>query len=224
MKKTNLAILLSAALMLTLTGCGNARPAESEVPDAAAQNTADIQISARDDGQSAASESGRQDGERFETVIMLEGMEEPVRYEHVMNRTAGFEMDYDYESFARRSEADRECFVSLWDDPENPENYLEVTYSTENADSAAASVSEALSGEYSITKETRTLEMAGDCIRIEASEIKDTGRMADQLQTVYIIPASDGCRIATAHVSAESAEGFGRRFSNMLNTLAVIDR
>ena len=48
--------------------------------------------------------------------------------------------------------------------------------------------------------------------------------MADQLQVVYIIPAFDGCRVAVEHFSVESAEGFGRRFNYMLNTLAVIDR
>ena len=48
--------------------------------------------------------------------------------------------------------------------------------------------------------------------------------MPDLLQMVYIIPAPDGCRVATAHYSIESAEGFGRRFSYILNTLVVIDR
>ena len=39
---------------------------------------------------------------------------------------------------------------------------------------------------------------------------------------VYIIPAPDGCRVATAHYSFESAEGFGRRFSYIVNTLTII--
>ncbi len=58
-------------------------------------------------------------------------MEETVRYEHVRNTALGFEMDYDFESFVRRSEPDRECFISVYDDPEAPENYLEVTFSAE---------------------------------------------------------------------------------------------
>ena len=44
-----------------------------------------------------AIETGRQDGERFETTIILEGMEEKVRYEHIRDEALGFEMDYDYE-------------------------------------------------------------------------------------------------------------------------------
>ena len=150
-------------------------------------------------------------------------------------------MDYDYESFARQSEEGRERFVSVWDDPENPGNWLELTASAESAESAAASVGEELSKEYDIIREPITLEHAGSCIRIEASKLKGTGRMADQLQVVTVIPAPDGCRVAAEHFSIESAEGFGcrvaaehfsiesaegfgRRFSYMLNTLAVVDR
>ena len=172
----------------------------------------------------AVGTAGRQNGERFEDVIILEGMEETVRYEHVRNDTLGFEMDYDYESFIRRSEADRESFLSIYDDKNNPENYLELTYRAEDADTVAASVRALLSQEYDLLESERVLERAGSCIRIEASELKGTGRMADLLQVVYIIPASDGCRVATEHFSIESAEGFGRRFSYMLDTLAVIDR
>ena len=39
---------------------------------------------------------------------------------------------------------------------------------------------------------------------------------------VYIIPAADGCRVATAHYSAEGAEGFGRRFHYFMETFSVI--
>ena len=167
---------------------------------------------------------GRQNGERFEDVIILEGMEETVRYEHVRNDTIGFEMDYDYESFVRRSDTNRDCFISIYDNSYKSENYLEVTTYTENADAVAASFTDALSQTYELLKGTRTLDRAGDCIWIEASELKGSNRMADQLQVVYIIPASDGCRVAVEHFSVESAEGFGRRFNYMLNTLAVIDR
>ena len=242
MKNTQLfTIVLSATVMLSLAGCGNTSAEESEVSQIVIQVTAGDQAPAEDGGQAVFSEAaevqfdtaetdnsasgpGRQDGERFETVIILEGMEETVRYEHIRNDAIGVEMDYDYESFIRHSESERECFVSIWDNPQNPENYLEVTYSAEDADAVAASVSEEFSKSYDIITEMRTLDCAGDCIRIEASELKGTGRMADQLQAVYIIPASDGCRVATAHYSIEGAEGFGRRFSYMMNTLAVIDR
>ena len=224
MKKTLFLFLLSAALMLILAGCGKA-PApvtESSTPETAAP-AAESQ-SAVIETPAPSSVPGRQDGERFEDVIMLEGMEETVKYEHVVNKTLGIEMDYDYESFVRRSEADRERFVSVWDNAANPENWLEVTYSAESAAAAEASISETLSQEYELLKETRTLDRAGDCVRIEASVIKGTNNMAPQIQTVYIIPAPDGCRIATAHCAIEASEGFGRRFAYMLNTLSVISR
>ena len=226
MKKILPALLLSVALMLVLASCGNTRSIGSE-PSAAASaevsQSAEPQPSPSGADQPAA-ESAREDGERFETVIVIEGMEETVRYEHIRSETAGFEMDYDYESFVRHSEADRECLVSVWDRPEDPVNYLEVRYDPGDAELVASAVSEALSNDYEIAREPYVLDGTGSCIRIDASEARDGGVMPDLLQTVYIIPASDGCRVATAHFSIESAEGFGRRFSYMMKTLTVIDR
>ena len=166
----------------------------------------------------------RQDGERFEAVIILEGMEETVQYEHIVRGDLGFEMDYDYESFERYSDPELESFLSVWDGPGNPENFLEVTFSAEDADTVAAAVREELSQTYDLYEETRELNRAGECLYIEASVLKGTNNMADQLQMVYIIPTTDGCIVATVHCAAEAAEGFGRRFSYMLNTLKVIDR
>ena len=167
--------------------------------------------------------AGRQDGERFEEIIVLEGMEETVPYEHIVNTALGFEMDYDYESFLRQSDAERECFISVWDDPNDPENYLELTHSTDDAETAAAAIIEELSREYDLTQETRELDNAGACKWIEASVIKGTNNMADQLQWVYIIPAQDGCIVARAHAYSVESEGFGHRFAYMMDTLAILD-
>ena len=215
-------VFVFVLMLMMLSGCGKrntapapAEPAVNNEPasmiEPAESSEADILI-------------GRQNGERFEDVIILEGMEETVRYEHVRNGMIGFEMDYDYESFVRRSDANRECFISIYDNADKPENYLEVTAYTENADAVAVFFTDTLSQTYELLKGARTLDRAGDCIWIEASELKGSNRMADQLQVVYIIPASDGCRVAVEHFSVESAEGFGRRFNYMLNTLSVIDR
>ena len=164
----------------------------------------------------------REDGERFEAVIVLEGMEETVPYEHIVNRALGFEMDYDYESFERRSEAERECFVSVWDDPQNPENFLEVSRRAEDAESVAAAVRDELSGTYELYESTRELDRAGECLYIEASVLKGTNNMADQLQIVYIIPTADGCIVARVHCVAEAAEGFARRCNYMINTISAL--
>ena len=96
-------------------------------------------------------------------------MEETVHYEHIRNESIGFEMDYDYENFQRRSEADRECFISVWDDAANPENYLEVKHLSQDAETAAASIAQELSDRYDVGRSTFTLEKAGDCIRLDAS-------------------------------------------------------
>lgn len=164
----------------------------------------------------------KKDGERFESVIMLEGMEEIVQYEHIRNDTVGIEMDYDYELFVRHSSPDQECLISAYDNPEAPENYLEVTCSKEDAETVAAAISESLSNDYSVIRESRTLDHAGECILLDASADKDGTNMPDQLQAVYVIPAADGCRIARTHYSIEGAEGFGHRFSYIINTLTVI--
>ena len=167
------------------------------------------------------SNSSRQDGERFEGVIMMEGMEEPVKYEHIKSPAIGIEMDYDYESFTRQSGPASECFISIYDNADSPENYLELIYSDENADSAAASIAESLSMSYNIIQDSRTLNKAGACAYIDASADKND-QTPDKMQYVYVIPLSNGCVIATAHYSFEAAEGYGRRINEMLNTLEII--
>ncbi len=171
----------------------------------------------------AESATGRQDGERFEDVIMLEGTDETVRYEHAISKTIGFEIDYDYESFERHSEPDLERFISIYDDPEKPESYLEVKFSPEDPDTVLASY-EAMSGKYEIEKESYTLDGAGSCMMLYINEAKDDLKGSDPLQTVYIIPASGGSLVATEHYTVEGQEGFGSRLSYIMNTLVVIDR
>ena len=100
----------------------------------------------------------------------------------------------------------------------------QAPYDEVYAELVAEVISAALSDEYDVFSEYRELDFAGRCIYLEASALKGTNQMAEQLQSIYIIPASDGCRVATAHYSIESAEGFGRRFANMVNTLSVLDR
>lgn len=126
MKKTVVMILLIAALLLALAACDNAPAAESTAPAAEPQGEQPAPAEAPET-------SGRADGERFEETIVLEGMEETVQYEHVRNETVGFELDYEYEDLERRGDLESESFVSRWDDPDDPWNYLEVRRDTGNA-------------------------------------------------------------------------------------------
>ena len=169
----------------------------------------------------ADSSTGRQDGERFQGSVILEGMPEAVSYEHVKNETIGIELDYDYENFERRSSPSGECFISKYDNVDDPEIYLEIIRTEEDADSAAASISDSLSKDYLVIKEAFTLQNAGACTRLDASATPDN-QTPDKLQTVYIIPLRSGCAVATAHYPFEAAEGFGHRFAEILNTLTVI--
>lgn len=216
MKKKVIQAAFAALLLTALSGCGRSNSAAELAPTAAPISTA-----APSETQA---ETGGQDGERFEEFIILEGMEETVRYEHVRDDKIGFELDYDYERFIRQSGSEYERFVSVYDLPDAPENYLELRYSAEDADTVCASVSAALAKDYEIITESVQLDRAGRCIRIDASNAKGNGGTPELLQTVYIVPAADGCRVAAAHCTFESAEGFGRRFAYMINTLAVIDR
>ena len=226
MKKTILSLLLAAAMMLSLAACG-AVSAGNSAPAAEAES----KTTASDDGQIIVEETPetptqdeRQDGERFEAVIMMEGMEETVRYEHIRREDLGFAMDYDYENFVRQSEGDRERFISDWDDPADPQNYLEVSYDTGNANLVADAISAGLSDVYDLLQDERELDNSVKCLRIEASVIKGTNQMADRIQEIYIIPAGSGSIVARAYYAIEGAEGFGRRFAYMVRTLNTLER
>jgi len=207
---------------------GEGRPiTEEEYMSAAERRFAGMEKSELEpDWTAVTAQTGpvRQDGERFEDVIVLEGMEEKVQYEHVRSSALGFEMDYDYENFVRVTDADRERFISVWDDPDAPENYLELRYSRQDAITAADEICGLLSDEYEVRRDDAfMLENAGSCIRIYADEVKGGGQMPEQLQTVYVIPAGDGCRIATEHCYIVESEGFSVRFRRMMDTLTVTD-
>lgn len=238
MKKTIVTVIVLAALVLSLAGCGKARPAETAAPTAAPQDTAEARPTAEPapaetaEPQPAPVETvtpapavSRQDGERFETVIMLEGMEETVNYEHVRREDLGFEMDYDYEMFVRQSGADCERFVSVWDgNPADPVDYFEVRYDAGNAEQVADALNAALSNEYDTTVDTRKMDNGVQAIRIEASVIKGTNQMADQIDVRYIIPAADGCRVVKAHYWTADSEGYARRIAYLIFTLSAFDR
>ena len=117
-RKHTVALVLAILLLMTaLGGCGK-RPAAPEAsapaastepvvepaPAAPAASPEPAGPAEATEAPAAQTQTGRRDGERFEDVIILEGMEEPVRYEHIRNDALGFEMDYDYENFVRHSE------------------------------------------------------------------------------------------------------------------------
>ncbi len=196
-------------------------PAEETTPatETAPEADADSLAEAEKEAATEAAKSGMKDGDRFDSIIILEGMEETVHYEHIVNDVIGFEMDYDYESFVRKSDADRECFISVYDDVNSPENYLEVTCSSDDAETVAGALEKELSEEYDVTRYEMQLDNVGNCIEITASEDKNTHGTADMMQFAYIIPRDDGCLIARTHMYFEASEGFGRRFNYMLNTI-----
>ena len=225
-------IALAALLLMILSGCSSAQDsttvaAEPEVLTAVPVSEAETEvpiavpvIEAEPEGlPDVTNETRRQDGERFEDVIMLEGMQETVKYEHVRNDSLGIELDYDYENFERHNDSGSERFVSRYDAGTS----LDIGYSPESAEKMADSFAETFSMAYDIVREPCTLAKAGSCIRIDASATKD-GQTPDLLQAVYIIPAGEGSIVAGMQYSFEAADGFGKRFNEILNTLEVIGR
>lgn len=215
-----LALLLGLLLLTALMGCGKSGTAE---PAGSVRQTEFAEQPEVTETPEETPAPERQNGEQFETTILVEGMEETVLYQHLRNESAGFAMDFECESFTRISETDRERFVSIYDDPENPENYLEVSYCPETADAVSAAISAALSENYMLSSDTVELDGAGACLRIDASATADGSHTADVLRTVYIIPADDGCRVATARYLPEGSDGFGKRLAYMVNTISVFD-
>lgn len=215
--KRYLALLLGLVMLLAaLTACGrkndDAQPPEESTPPVE---------TAEDAEETAAPE--RENGERFEDVITIEGMEETIQLEHVINETAGFAMDYDYEGFVRRSEADRERFIWSYDDPEKPENFVEVSYSAENAQTVADTIEKELSESYEVYRDTTVLSSGCECIRMDASAVAGGANTADVIQAVYVIPAADGCRVARIQYIPEGSDGFGIRLAYLVNTITVMD-
>ena len=199
-------ILISALLLTMISACGKSAESDeagsASLMESATPSPTAASSTAPTAAPSPSQAAGRQDGERFDSVITIEGMEETVHYEHVKNETLGYEMDYN-----------------------TPENYLEVKYLSQDAETAAAAISEELSDRYEVGRSTYTLEKAGDCIRLDASvDANDPTRMAQQLQLVSVIPTSDGCFVVTEHYAIEGSEGFGRRFTYFLQSFSPITK
>ena len=183
---------------------------------------ADGTAAAADPAAAAESDLALQPGEHFEGTVPLEGTEQTVHYEAIRNDALGIEMGYDYENFVRQSEADCERFISVWDNPDNPEIYLEITHSSDDAETTTASITETLSAQYNVSRWEYTLDRAGDCIDLRGELDKEGLMSIWELQMVYIIPADDGCFVAWGHYTQESAEGCGARFRGMMHTFAVL--
>ena len=214
--KKHIALLCAVLLLLAaLTGCAKgkeeARPAGSENPDETAEAAEETSV------------PERQHGDRFEDVITIEGMEETIKLQHFVNETAGFAMDYDYESFVCRASSDRLQIVSAYDDPETPENYLEVSYCPEDAETVADAIEKTLSEDYAVSRDTAVLNSGLECIHMDASATPDGAYTADVLQAVYVIPAADGCRVAHLRYLPEGSDGFGKRLSHMASTVTVME-
>ena len=214
--RTFIAAIVSVMMLMTiLCGCGNKNKTEDTAKPAEASEA----VEASEPAEAAEAEAVRQVGERFEEVFNLD-VEEKINFEHIKLDEIGIEMDYPYELFERSSEADCERFYAVNDYSEEKEYYFDVAYKAENAETVAASISEALSGEYKLNQESRALERAGNCIWIGASEAI-SGGSPEHLQEAWIIPAGDGCVVMTGHCGLDSSDFFGAYYRYIANSIVV---
>ena len=231
-----LIFILAAALMLSLAGCtflpAANEPAATSEPTAPADHDNYPAPAATEVPTSQAEHETtqelkpaveRQDGDRFDGTITFQGMESTVPYEYLKRDDLGFGMAYAYESFDRESDADKERFVSKWDDPDVPENYIDVVYDPSNSNLMRDYYNATLSELYDVTEVDTTLDNGVECIRMEGSVLKGTNQMDDHITVVYIIPANDGCRIATEHCVTVDSEGFLKQCDAMIKSISVFD-
>ena len=226
MKKRNVcrAVAAAAALCVLMTAAGCKRgpdvSSEAEIINAGwpEANTASEIVTSEEESE----ESGRADGERFDQLIMVEGEEATVGFEHVKNAAIGYEMDFDYEILKRRKGDGVDRLISVYDDEENPVNYLEVTFAEGTEEAVGTQITEELLQEHRIVVSSGELDNGEVITVIDATGAKEDGVMSDKPEIVYIISANGGCIVATAHFSRDAVEGFGSRFATVVRTINVI--
>ena len=104
---------------------------------------------------------------------------------------------------------------------DDPENFVEVSYSAEDAQTVADTIEQELSESYEVYRDTTVLSSGCECIRMDASAVAGGANTADVIQAVYVIPAADGCRVARIQYIPEGSDGFGKMLSYMVNTILV---
>lgn len=226
-------LFLAICLALGICGCaGNDSVTEQEVygtVPAAADTTTTAQTTQTQDPDTVKTEadgsvlsSEMPDGFRFESSIILEGMEEMVQYEHAISLNAGISIDYDYEIFTRRTGESSESFVSVYDDSSHPDNYMSISASPADGDTMKEIIGSYLESLFSnVTAEQTELGPFTGCTRFVADTPLTDEFSRNAVTVQYVIPANDGSRLVELHYTAESAEGFGTRMERMLDTLQL---
>lgn len=202
------------------------KEAESKEVESKEENEATTTEAQEPAGETETKESSndavvkRQVGDRYEEVIVFQGVEEKITFERIANETVGFEMDYDCGNFSRKSDENGDVFALNFDGS----YYMEVTSKNETADAIATSISEELSKNYDVYKSETELNFVGNCTMIHADIKTVDQETLDELQTVYIIPAADGCYVATAHYGYDSSDYYGKLFSMMADSFSIIEK
>lgn len=162
------------------------------------------------------------DGFRFESSVWLEGMEEKVQYEHAISLNAGISIDYDYGMFTRMTGEASETFVSVYDDGAQPKNYIAISASPADGETMKGIIEAYLKQTFGsiLTEQTDVGPFTG-CTRFTASNPITDDFSADSVTVQYVIPANDGSRLVELYYTVETAEGFGSRMEQMLDTLQL---
>lgn len=207
-------LLVLAAAMLHLAGCKSSgmgqipQTTEAEPTSPTVQTTAPVLAA-----WSGVHEDHRP-GDRFDTVIMIEGMEEPVRAEHVECADGSFCLDFFCEDF--ESVLTDNGIQLLW--KYVPQEELAQFMKIERiADTDMPSLEQAMYDRMSAlgTVSQSKEQLAGYEAVMMAVTDGEMYRMAYCMETEY------GCISVEMQCTLEAAEGIGSRMHQILSSLQI---
>lgn len=198
-------LLLAAVLILSAAGC----KASSGVNDSIQpHNTTPSQTT---EPELTGIHTAHKSGDRFETIIMLEGMEEPAMAEHFVNPNGVYCIDYFYEDFELVEDSNGESFLWRGFDGGDILGYmcLRVTPGLKAADQARLIC-------LRMNADAQNVTFAG----YDALEI--SGYIGESYVTHYLFDTPRGCVEIEIACIIEGLEGIGARMHAMLATFEML--
>lgn len=207
MKKLIPIIAVLTALVLLLVAC-TAADDDTGANDVAAGVQNETPVSVDNEGRAA--------GDRFEMTIQIEGEDEIVQAEHIVDNRNTYAIDYFYEDFDHLDGEATNSFVWKYSDAEVLLSNMSISLATES-DAAALADNVRDYFESIGNFEEGTAEIAGH------DAVVFTAYNDIACYTNYYLDIAQGGICIEMVCSIEGAEGIGARMNAMLDTLEFID-